>query len=72
MRKRNWLLVVPLALLTIIGGCSHSNDALNEPVKPPSNSPYDNNAPGAKGAPAAPGPGPGVPSPGGGKRAITQ
>jgi hypothetical protein len=72
MRKHYRRLLAPLAILGSICGCSHSDDALKDPVNPPVNSPYDNNAPGAKDAPAAPGPGPGVPSPGGGKRAVTQ
>jgi hypothetical protein len=67
MRKfRLWLM--PLALIALPFGCSHSDDALNEPIRPPGDSPYHNDAPIARSAPAAPGPPPGVPSPGGGKR----
>jgi hypothetical protein len=67
MRKyRLW--IVAAALIVTLFGCSHSDEALNEPVKPPGDSPYDNSAPGAKGAAPAPGPPSNVPSPGGAKR----
>jgi len=65
--RKYWLWLLPLALSVLLAGCSKPDEALNEPVKPPGDSPYNNNAPGAKDAPAAPGPPPGVPRPGGGK-----
>jgi hypothetical protein len=65
--RKYWLWLVPLALIASLSGCSKSDDALNEPVKPPGDSGYNNNAPGAKDAPPAPGPPAGVPRPGGGK-----
>ena len=67
MRTR-WLWFIPLVPLCLVFGCSHRNDALNDPIKPPGDAPYNNSAPEAKGALAAPGPPPGVPRPGGSKR----
>ncbi len=55
---------VPLVLLIVVVlGCSKK--ASEEDNAPPPNAPINNNAPQAKGAPAAPGPGADVPSPGG-------
>jgi hypothetical protein len=68
MRKRPTLWLAPLALMVMMCGCHHDEeDPMNTPVKPPGDSPYNNNAPGAKDAPPAPGPPEGVPRPGGGK-----
>ena len=48
-------------------GCAQKDESVDAPKgPPPGGAPIDNNAPGAKAAPAAPGPGPDVPSPGGG------
>jgi hypothetical protein len=65
MTKR-WRWLVPMTVIAVLAGCSKSEDAMNEQVKPPGDSPYNNNDPRAKSAPAASGPGPNVPRMGGG------
>ncbi len=69
MRKL-WLCLLVVWLPLVMMGCSSSNDEeVNAPPgPPPSGAPINNNAPEAKNAPAAPGPGPDVPRPGGGPR----
>ena len=64
MRNRG-LLLIPVLLLPVMAGCGSSKEEENAP---PPNAPINNNAPEAKSAPAAPGPGPDVPRPGGSMR----
>ena len=64
MRKGGLFLVLVLLLL-VMPGCGSSKE---EESAPPPNAPINNNAPEAKSAPAAPGPGADVPRPGGGMR----
>lgn len=60
-----WIPCVLLLLLSLAcAGCGKSSEAETEPQKLPNS--FNNNAPGAANAPAAPMPGPDVPRPGGG------
>jgi len=61
MRKLIALLVVAIAAGSLIG-CSEKQE---DTAAPTTTAPINNNAPEAKNAPAAPGPGPDVPTPGG-------
>jgi hypothetical protein len=66
MRTR-WLpLLLLLAVMTWIGCGPKSDETTTDTAKP--NAPIDNSSPAAQSAPAAPGPGPDVPRPGGGKK----
>ena len=56
-----WRWVGPVAVLAVLAGCSKPDDPATQPVVPPGDSPYNNNDPRAKGAPAAPGPDASVP-----------
>ncbi len=61
-----WLPVLLLLATTTWIGCGSKPSETSD--GPPPNAPIDNNSPAAKSAPAAPGPGPDVPTPGGGKK----
>jgi hypothetical protein len=62
--RKGWLILGLALAPAVLAGC-HSKEPDVETAPPKGN--FNNNAPEAKGAPAAPGPGPDVPSPGGGK-----
>ena len=61
--RKCWLCLLVL-LVPLVASCSSKQE---DNSGPPISAPINNNAPEAKNAPAAPGPGPDVPRPGGGK-----